>query len=399
VIIIMMAHNATGPKLLLRHLTVWSCDLSAEEVMAKYLRGHASSEGVSGGIDAILSVFKRSGSGLVYEAIPPTVERDSLFDEDGIDLPAVNGGPFMFSGVRLDEGDFGSSASIPPDPLAAILLEKARISLANCDSYSRRLDLYAEAAERGSAEALYLWGMMVKYGTEAANTQCGSSNTDDNIGRSSFVGSTSSAIKSLLQGGSTNHGFASSGWTEADDRSTYAFLVAADMGHAAALVPLAFTLLHGMGAGPLMRNPLARVSVSLNIPLHPSFIAAASDGSAAFYRLTKLHFMMSKAMLQQGRPNDRDDQVISDIRKDKAFPLASSVVDDDSHLSVSVFNSHCEEMPSSSEGDSRSKVDTTCCIGGEDHFPYIDATSLAIGMLHIAALHSIPEAHKALAYR
>lgn len=380
-----MAHNAIGPKLLLRHLTVWSCDLSAEEVMAKYLRGHASSEGVSGGIDAILNVFKRSGSGLVYEDIPPTVERDSLLEEDGIGLPAVTGGPFMFSGVRLDEGDFGSNASIPPDPLAAILLEKARISLANCDSYSRRLDLYAEAAERGSAEALYLWGMMAKYGTEAANTQCGSSNTD----------STSSAIKSLLQG-STNHGSASGGWTEADDRSTYAFLVAADMGHAAALVPLAFSLLHGTGAGPLMRNPLARVSVSLNIPLHPSFIAAASDGSTAFYRLTKLHFMMSKALLQQGRPSDRNDQVISETRKEKAFPLASSVVDDDSHLPVT--NSRCEETSSSTEGG-RSKVDTTCCIGDEDHFPYIDATSLAIGMLHIAALHSIPEAHKALAYR
>lgn len=365
--------------------------------MAKYLRGHASSEGVSGGIDAILNVFKRSGSGLVYSEaiIPPTMERDSLLEEDGIDLPAVTGGPYMFSGVRLDEGDFRSSASIPPDPLATILLEKARISLANCDSYSRRLDLYAEAAERGSAEALYLWGMMVKYGTEAANTQCGSSNTDDGTGRSSFVGSTSSAIKSLLQG-SANHGSASGGWTEADDRSTYAFLVAVDMGHAAALVPLAFSLLHGTGAGPLMRNPLAKVSVSLKIPLHPSYIAASSDGSTAFYRLNKLHFMMSKALLQQRRLSDRDNQVISENRKEKSFPLASSVVDDDSYLPVT--NSRCEETSSSSEGG-RSKVDTTCCIGDEDHFPYVDATSLAIGMLYIAALHSIPEAHKALAYR
>jgi len=354
--------------------------------MAKYLIGHASSD-LSGGIDTTLDVFKRSDSGLVYEAVAP-VGGDGLQLDDSSSNGSHIGGSFMFSGVRLDRGDFGSSGSIPLDPLAAIILEKARISLANCESYSRRLDLYAEAAERGSAEALYLWGMMIKYGTESANTQCGSSNTDG-TGRSSVVGSASSVIKGLFQG--TKQDFSYGARTESE-RSTYAFLVAADMGHAAAIVPLAFALLHGTGAEVLMRNPLARLPVSLNIPLHPSYITAASVGFETFYRLNKLHFMMSKALLQRRKQSNHGKRSMSETRKNKQFSLASSVIDGDSYLPVS-------DHPS--EEGCNKDYDTIhgSCAAEEETSPSIDATALAIGMLHVAALHSVPEAHKALAYR
>ena len=342
--------------------------------MAKYLNG----EDGAAEVDATLDIFKQSYSGLVYEALSGPLE-----DEDDSDSSME--GSFVLDGVQLRSEDFVSVTSIPMDPLAAILLEKARISLANCDSYARRLDLYAEAAERGSAEALYLWGMMVKYGTESGNTQCGSASTDD-VRRSSIARSTGVAIK---------HWFTSTSSTVSDggiesDRSTYAFMVAADMGCAAALVPLAFALLHGSGIGPITRNPLAKVPTTLNIPLHPSFIAE-SGGPNAYYRLSKLHFSMSKALLQYHPRRANESRHKTDTKKTATTSsLASSVIDRESY------------PPSAMDGDN-SNVNTSSgshvVVDDTDAFPSISATALAIGMLHLAAMHGIPEAHKTLAYR
>ncbi len=38
------------------------------------------------------------------------------------------------------------------DKIAALILSKAQTATANCESYGSRVDLYSEAAERGSAE-------------------------------------------------------------------------------------------------------------------------------------------------------------------------------------------------------------------------------------------------------
>jgi hypothetical protein len=53
--------------------------------------------------------------------------------------------------------------------IAQKLLEEGHNAQVSCLSPDIRLDLYAEAASQGSAEALYLWGMLLAYKAEAAD--------------------------------------------------------------------------------------------------------------------------------------------------------------------------------------------------------------------------------------
>jgi TPR repeat protein len=85
------------------------------------------------------------------------------------------------------------------------------------------LDIYAEASEHGSAEALFLWASLMLFGSENSNSPCGVSQEilQNNIG--------------------ADYKF--------DDltRGAYAMLLSASMGYVSALVPVATLISNGIG--------------------------------------------------------------------------------------------------------------------------------------------------------
>lgn len=124
---------------------------------------------------------------------------------------------------------------------AAALLSRGKESAQRCESLPLRHDVYAEAAERGSAEALYLWAMIELTGSESPSSNCGYS--------AAAQAKTSSMQRSLLDAVAGQQTTSSSGF--AVQRAVLALAVAASRGHAAALVPLSTALLTGAGVSAL----------------------------------------------------------------------------------------------------------------------------------------------------
>jgi hypothetical protein len=135
---------------------------------------------------------------------------------------------------------------IDEDPIIPILLQRAQASLDACESYETRLDLYAEAAERGSAEALYKWALLIKQGSEVSNTVCGVASGGEEAKTSTSA--SSSSVAGMWGGKTASQPAASVSFEH--ERAT--MLIAADMGHAPTLVSLAFTLLNSYGAQPML---------------------------------------------------------------------------------------------------------------------------------------------------
>lgn len=184
-----------------------------------------------------------------------------------------------------------SSSGTDGDSIAQMLLEKAKASTLSCDLFETRLDLYAEAAERGSAEALHLWAMMIRYGYEssASGASCGYEKA--------------TAANAEKEGD--------------QERALLAFLIAADMGFAPALVPIALSVLTGLGVDVLLHTN-GRMSVSqFAVPVSREYLTVsrgkAASGSVAslldgtsrkdpegdrVYRVTPLHQQLSEYLTE-----------------------------------------------------------------------------------------------------
>lgn len=344
----------TGPKALLSEFSLWDDALTAAEVEAMYLSNEGKARRSSATM--ALDVLATAQSPLVFSVsatIPPA------------GITSIAAGPS--EDVLKVAQAFAEPGKIHEDPMVPILLQRAKASLEACESFETRLDIYAEAAERGSAEALYKWAMLIKQGSEVSNTACGvtsGAEGDGGQGASSLFGS--SASSSLWAGKASS---ATSGFEH--ERAVQALLVAADMGHRTALVPLTFALLNGFGAEPLLRVN-ATISTSWDIPVHSEYIVR---GDRSHYRPVRLQHALSSYLLS----GDQGCGTIADYDPNSSATLAGSV------LHVRPSNSSTATHDWKEQRASKSNCP--------------DPTSLAIGLLHVAAVHGVAEAHQALAYR
>jgi TPR repeat protein len=263
---------------------------------------------------------------------------------------------------------------IGADSLIPILLQRAKDSLAACDTFESRLDLYSDAAERGSAEALYKWALMVKQGSEVGNSACGVATAEETTRSTASVlqGSGLAALWGGATSGSLTATAGASGNSVDQERATLALLVAADMGHAPALMSLAFTLLNGAGARTLT-NVNSSSLHAWNIPVHDAYRRSLT---AAPFTSAMRDVLLSGS--QQCRTSDWKGPLSTPL------PIERNV-------GRSVLKSAQAPDP---DDDSRLLSVTTARRSLS-----ADPSQLALGLLQVAAMHGVVEAHQALYYR
>lgn len=339
-------------------------------------------------VDTALDVLATAESTLAFAAASTPVP--SLSSTDTASITAADSTSNEDDTIKSStntaakEPIYADPRQIKEDAMVPILLQRAKTGLEACEGFTTRLDIYAEAAERGSAEALYKWAMLVKQGSEVSNTACGVSSSSTSEGEGGQGAAALSGTASALWGSKpTDKSVAFE-----HERAVQALLVAADMGHSAALVPLSFALLNGLGAEPMLRGNTS-VSSAWNIPLHPSYIA--EEGPRGCYRPVQLQRAISDYLLS-GELGCGDRNGADSLAGNPAA-LANSVLRVRHQNASAAGIGSTESISGNQEGEEGlrelRKKGKRCP----------DPTSLAVGLLHVAALHEIPEAHQALAYR
>lgn len=312
--------------------------MSIEQVQSVYSKGF----GEENHIDLTVRFLQQAGGSLlpVEKAISDTGV--GLLLKDSVDCVST-----VATGAPMDHFPRYPTTSSGVDA-ADEVLQQAKASRAECKPYSFRLDLYAEAASLGSVEALYYWAMMLKYGSESADNSCG------------FEGDAEME-------------------REFDQEvAVIALLICADMGYAPALVPLSFVLLSGIGIDVILDFDKPLWTSSTMIPVPPQYISTSSssslmegEGSAreVYYRISKLHHHLGMFLTNIIIANGT-----SDHRPCVVWTARDSVVD-----SLRI----CSDKESTSSSPRQQET----------------VSHLAVGLLHVAALHGIPEAFTALSYR
>lgn len=286
---------------------------------------------------------------------------------------------------RLMHASAGSTTGTvsPEDPLVPILLQRAQASLDACESYEVRLDLYADAAERGSAEALYKWALLVRQGSEIPNSACGVATAEDTD--TSLSGNVLKRAKTTLWGTATATTASTTeevyGSTMDAERSVLAFLIAADMGHAPALVSLSFVLMNGVGAQSLLNLDVLPQSAR-NIPMPAQYAASLiTEGALVIPLQIAIRNYLMKCRLDRLAIHTKVTSLIptdsSGGRLDEPL-LGQSVVRLSDQSSNRTTNSGASHSP-------------------RPGCP--DPAQLSVGVLQVAAMHRVAEAHQALAYR
>jgi len=325
--------------------SIWDGALTAEEVSAMYLSNAAHASHAQ--VDTAAEVLRQAQSALLYKSVQASSDTPKLAHPDSNltkDMP-----------IKVED-----------DAIVPILLQRARASLEACESYETRLDLYAEAAERGSAEALYKWALLVNQGSEVSNTACGvdSSGEEDHA-------STGTASGTAGTGSSLWSSTAKTKVSSVDhNRATLAMMIAADQGHAPALVSLAFTLLNGRGVEPII-NYNRKFSSEWALPVHPAFTEVDTVTGRTVYRQPRLQASIGRYLSNVSACRGAANSAPFDVSS-RASDVTNSVL-----------------FRNTTKLDPLDRGNTPCS----------NPSALAVGLLQVAAVHRVVEAHQALAHR
>eukprot|EP01041_Mallomonas_annulata_P003465 gene3465-6894_t len=335
------SHN--GPRLLVNDVIVWDAPLTSRDVSALFARGYSSKYTKS--IDTALSLVSHT------PLLPNLVDRykdhtSSSQSSSSVPLSLAGSSPAIAWDKQWDHATtIHTDINNNNNRIAETLMAAARVSLAECASMESRLDRYAEAAWFGSAEGLYLWAMLLAFGSETPDNGCG--------------------METSMQGASA----------AASDlkRATYALIRASEMGYTKAIVPLSMMLLSGVGISALLsdeseflgttggrRESLDRIPVPYN-----------SEESVMFGELRKLILSLEENEYCNG-----DDLYVPG----NELKLGSGIL--------------CRLERSRTSSSTVSEEDMGMSLGGNDPL-----TSGMVGLLHIAALHGVPEAQLQLMNR
>lgn len=401
-------------------MVLWDSDLTEFDITNLYHKGRTPTgtrlnKHGDDALDAAVDVLLQANSSLLPIHLPSARSSGSSGNEAVEDDELAQ----LFDSFTADDFAASTTAAKQSDPITAALLEHAHRSADACEYLERRLDLYAEAAMRGSADALFYWGMLVKYGTEASNSACGvtaaadgryeEDRTDDDrdSGSSTFGGgvgalydwmrylasfvTTQSAAVLPPNPASALSARRGRGSFQRDyndqQRATYAFIVAADMGLNSPLLPLSIIMLTGLGAEPLLHGHV-KISVDWDVPVPDAYRNSAADAAnganTAHYKPSRLHVAITRFLLRGSTSNGRCSGC------DSVGNSTAGSVSKEHGLSGMQLSAWSDERALLAG----SVMDFGAGVGGASA-----ATSLAVGLLHVAALHRITEAHQSLAYR
>lgn len=218
--------------------------MNADEILELYLSGAGSTNAIDAALQMVPKHFPSRA------LLPKGDHSGSLNHNDEKDLNRGRNtmstaiwGQGAAAGGHDNEGMSQGQALMSPqegDEIARVLIDQARAKLAECAPIAERIDLYAEAAEHGSAEGLYAWATLLAYGTEVSEAQCG-------VGQAASVTASGSGGGSGSASGGRYSSSAMAVGVSDQSRAAYALLVAAEMGSAKAVTSLAVMIFSGVG--------------------------------------------------------------------------------------------------------------------------------------------------------
>jgi TPR repeat protein len=266
-----------------------------------------------------------------------------------------------------------------------MVVKKSLESISSCEAFETRLEMHRESAELGAVHGVQHWARMLMFGFEVPTSQCGYSSLSNFVQRdtkkrhAAVREDPSDVAASAASSGSDNVNAAE--WSIENVHSSMrdiaaavvGFTRAADQGHVQSIVPLAFTLLHGIGLEALLHFD-RKLSSDWDVPeTNQAFYGRHAPKQRDQLRVAMGSFL---ARSLQSCVN-RTVQEGSD-----AFLSTSSLAQ--SVLCSAHFN----------EGYSSANLEDNSVNAKS-----VDVSDLALGLLFIAALHNDAEAQVALAYR
>ena len=368
--------SSAGPRSLVKDLSLWDAPLSDGDVTSLYSKGLGRDTEKNGhdkvrkesasvvAVEQALSLLIQARSSLIAVPSPSLLQNGDI----GLSFPPEESSEAEFDRLFSDiasglVGINGEAERKDRLSLAAALMQRWKEedeksqgqAEASCSegAFFRRLDIFAEAAALGSGEALYFWAIQRIYGHLQPQSACGARASRAGRGRRATA--------------------------KEEDANTLALLYALDMGEPRAMVPLAVRLLTGRGmswmfgytegCGDGSKDRTEEVAEqwlvpkSYGIPLPRDYYVA---NSSAYFRPSRIQHGLVRAVRSTcsgGHSLSRTVGASSMDRHYSQWPLQASGTCNARHLSALV-----------------------------DHTAAATATDIALGLLHIAAMFSDPEA-------
>jgi hypothetical protein len=340
-------------------------------------------------VDTIISILEESENSFFLPYLKEKKENEPLMSNSTSSSSSLVS--TLIDGSLMEDANIKEEQPQLSNHLLDMFMKSSKESIENCDSFLTRLDIHAEASEMGSTEALINWSKLLAYGYEISNSKCGFSLTSSDIKlqkqqKYSHKSSSKKIIDTTTSKGSAkmssevdeNQNTAGEGETyderaaitkevgeepfsiqQIDEnyrdlsRSLYTFLLGIEKGNIDSFLPLAFSLLHGLGLESLLYYHRL-LSDDWDIPL-PLF---ENDFYDYQRNSNKLRKVLGKAVV-------------------KALHHCNSNLTD----KVIGYSTLCS--PSSASSSST--------VG--------DLNDIVLGLMYIAALHDHADAYVALAYR
>lgn len=337
--------------------------------------------------------------------------------------PGAHGGQYVF-----DENTQLYTYKPHPDinhPMGEQLLQQGKQALLDCAPSAVRLDLYAEASEFGNIEALYMWALLIGFGSEGSQGgNCGMGSNErakpddnDDMKTSFSLHSQPFDIPPLLESSSSD---STKALVTDHTKALLALVIAAEYGHAAALVPLCTMILSGFGISALLGPGLDLKEVG--IPLSPyildqDMLHAGWSVMLAFFTVRVLFLfhtvdssfrvLLGQRLQEALNPAQSDVTEGVHLRNRNSYQrsLGTSVLCGTSLTRCVRRMRHSKgSLPASSvESDAMGDVKAGSHDPSADHVhrqEHTDGvTDIVMGLLHVASMFNVAEANVALSYR
>ena len=388
----------------MKDLALWDAPLEPQQVKDLYYKGLTGTETVDAALDFLTPPLSSS---LLLPGSISSESGDSYAEsESAITYP-----------TRLWDRLWGTAFAHNSDPFSAndvemgeVLLQEGKEKALDCAPVAERMDLYRQAAaDYGNAEALFNWGMVMIFGSESSDLQCGY--VDGQAKEMSSVAYNRHSRKgnkrvitllSVPGGASDDHRNSTEGTDSIvlgeeeynQVRGMLSLLIAFEHGHVEALMPLTSLLASGIGILPLLL-PLDRQSAleTYDIPWHSSQSEYTSSSSCD--ATDDSSYDSRQGCTGGGGDSRLGSSYMLSLLQSKLLSAVTT----------------CESHQSNTSSTWRSYTPNTRCLHPADVYCLShssrpsdskgtsDMSKLTVGLMHIAALFHSHEAYAALSYR
>lgn len=256
-----------------------------------------------------------------------------------------------------------------------MVVKKSKESIINCEPYDARLDMHLESAELGAIDGTYNWARLLMYGFESADSQCGFSAVSSDIKRKNAkkeVDRSQDGEGALLSEIEFNIDEIEP-FARDSAKAIHGFVKAAEQGYVAGIVPLAFSLIHGIGLESL---------IQYERPLSSNWDIPETSFSVEGQSVADLHKSKLRSSIGSYLVKSMGDCHVSDNDGGTSILSTSNSV---------LCNRYYEQSALVRQDKLKSLSNSSSATS--------NANALALGLLFIAALHNDAEAQVALSYR